>query len=123
GHLVAQGEGLWFQGEGWRLPLPAGGDRCRRHRDRPVILGIRPEDIHDPAFPPPNITPVPLKATVTLVEPMGNEIILHLQTATQQALTARVDRRSRLTLGETLDLQVNTAALHLFDGVTEIALT
>ena len=123
GHLAHVGEQLMFQGEGLAIPLPPHWrDRYRAYRDRPVILGVRPEDIHDPAFPPPDIVPTSLKATISVVEHMGNELILHLQTPAQQPLTARVDRRSRLVRGETVALKVNTTALHLFDADTETAL-
>jgi multiple sugar transport system ATP-binding protein len=123
GQLVSIEEQLMFQGEGFLLPLPThGGDRYATYRDRPVILGVRPEDIHDPSFPPPDITPADLTATISVVEHMGNELILHLQTPAQQPLTARVDRRSRLTRGEKVVLKVNTTALHLFDAATEAAL-
>jgi multiple sugar transport system ATP-binding protein len=123
GYLAQTETGLVFQGEGLSLPLPPQlSDRYRAYGDRAVVLGLRPEDIHDPHFPPPGIDPIPLKATVAVVEHMGHEIILHLQGAAQQPLTARVDRRSTLSLGETVALSVNGAAVHFFDAETEAAL-
>lgn len=132
GRLLQQETGWQFQGERFQLPLPvvriaengaAPGAEYGAHRDRSLVLGIRPEDIHDPSYPAPDIVPASLKATVTLIERMGNEVILHLLTEPgQQPLVARVDRRSTLALGETVELLVDVSAIHLFHAETEQAL-
>src|SRR4030095_5571461 len=46
--------------------------------DKDIIFGIRPENIHDAGFVPPNtdVEEVPVKVDVT--ELMGNEIFLYL---------------------------------------------
>ncbi|NER85283.1 MAG: ABC transporter ATP-binding protein, partial [Leptolyngbya sp. SIO1D8] len=125
GRLVRQ-ESTWlFQAEGFQLPLPS--DRIElyaAHRDRSLFLGVRPENVHDPSYPAPEILPAPLKADVSVVEHMGNEVILYLTTgAGAQPLVARVDCRSRLKTGEAVELAVDTAACHLFDATTEQSLT
>lgn len=120
GHLVEQ-EAQWlFKGNGWQIPLPA---HCANdyvaHRDRPLMLGVRPEDVHDPSYPAPDIMPTPLKATVSMVERMGNEVILHLATTANETLVARVDRRCTLIADETVELLMDAASCHLFDAETE----
>lgn len=121
GKLV-QREGDWlFHTEGFQLPLFGNlASLCAAHRDRPLILGIRPEDIHDPNYPAPEIVPASVKATVSIIERMGNEVILHLTTqAGSQPLVARVDRRCGMQLGETVELSIDTTSCHLFDAETE----
>jgi multiple sugar transport system ATP-binding protein len=123
GRLSTEGETLVFQGEGLTLPLPASMQQLgQRQGDKLVTLGIRPEDIHDPAYLPPDIEPMAIAATVGVVEHMGNELILHCQTQGGQALSARVDRRSQIHRGETVNLSFNLGACHLFDAATEAAL-
>ena len=124
GRLMEQDQTWRFQSEDLQIPLP--GTRASfyaAHRDRPLILGIRPEAIHDPSYPAPEITPAPIKATVSVVEHMGNEVILHLTTRiSSQPLVARVDCRCSMKIGETVELFVDTASCHLFDADTEKAL-
>ena len=124
GRLLQQDESWWFQSEDLRLPLrPKQVSLYAAHRDRSLILGVRPEAIHDPSYPAPEITPAPIKATVSLVEHMGNEVILHLLTqANHQAVVARVDSRCAMQIGEPVELSIDTTACHLFDADTEKAL-
>ncbi|NJN22511.1 MAG: ABC transporter ATP-binding protein, partial [Leptolyngbya sp. RL_3_1] len=123
GRLMTEGETLVFQGEGLTLPLPESMQQLgQRQGNNPVTLGIRPEDIHDPAYLPPDIEPVAITATVGVVEHMGNELILHCQTQGGQSLSARVDRRSQIQRGETVTLSFDLGACHLFDAATEVAL-
>ena len=121
GRLVEQDQTWLFQAEDFQLPLPR--DRAAQyaaHRDLDLILGIRPEDVHDPSYPAPGIIPAPVKANVSVVEHMGNEVILHLTTLSgAHPLVARVDRRSSLKTGETVALSMDTASCHLFDAATE----
>ncbi len=86
---------------------------------RQVVVGIRPEAIHDPQFVPPGITAGTLSATVTVTEMMGNEIILYLNTRDRQECVARVDRRSQLTVGSPVEMKVDLDGFHLFDPDTE----
>ncbi|WP_416671711.1 ABC transporter ATP-binding protein [Egbenema bharatensis] len=100
------------------------------YRDRPVIFGIRPENLHVPGFVPPGIQPLPFKATVSVIEMMGNELVLYLTTAdrqefnsqepasqesTSQELIARVDPRAPLQIGETVEMVMDISRFYLFD--------
>jgi multiple sugar transport system ATP-binding protein len=88
------------------------------HKGKKVILGIRPEDIHNTLYAAPGITPSPLKADVDVTELMGNEIFLYLLTGKKQFI-ARVDPRTQVRSGEMIDLIVNMDNVHLFDPQTE----
>ncbi len=81
---------------------------------RPVIFGIRPEDIHDPQFAPPGIQPAPVEAKVDVVEPMGNELILYLQSG-RHTFVGRVDPRSEAQVGEPKRVVMNIENMHLFE--------
>jgi multiple sugar transport system ATP-binding protein len=107
--------GMVIDTESFHVPVPA--DRMSafdRHVDRQVIFGIRPEDIHDPAFAPPGISPAPIEANVEVTELMGNEIFLHLETG-GTAFTGRVDPRTSAKMGQKAQVVMNMENMHLFD--------
>jgi len=82
-----------------------------------VILGIRPEHIHDPAYTPPDIVASPIQARVDVTELMGNELFLHLVSGDQRFL-ARVDPRTAARPGQDIDIAFDMANMHAFDPDT-----
>ncbi len=86
-----------------------------------VTLGIRPEDIHNTKFLPPNITPAKVEGKVDVIELMGNEIVAYLASG-NQSYVARVDPRSDYKLGEKVQVTFNVDNMHLFDNATEKAI-
>jgi len=88
--------------------------------DRPVIFGIRPEDIHNPQFAPPGIMAQQISAKVDVTELMGNEIFVYL-TTDSHSFVARVDPRSRYNIGEDVPIVFNMENFHIFDQATEQA--
>ena len=82
--------------------------------DKDVIFGIRPEDIHNPLFIPPDITPVEVPAKVDFTELMGNEIYLYLISGDTNYV-GRVDPRTRFHMGDEVKLVFNMDNFHIFD--------
>ena len=108
---------------GFRLEVPVEKTQeWRAHAGKPVIFGIRPEDIHAKEFAPPNIMESDMDATVDVTELMGNEIFLYLMSQDKKQFIARVDPRVRVSNDEKIDLAVNMANAHIFDPKTEISL-
>lgn len=106
----------------FRVPIPADSrDKMRQRTDDNVVLGIRPEDVHDAQFTPPGIESAKVDATVDVVEPMGSEIYLNLMSG-DQPFVARVDPRSRATTGNPAALAFDVNKLHVFDKKSELAL-
>ena len=115
-------DGTTFDGGTFKITLA--GDlaaAAKPYAGKPVILGVRPEDVEaDPAF----IESHPgarVPATVEVVEPLGSEIYLHLSTG-ENSLTARVAPGLRFRAGDQITLAVNTDKAHLFDVETENAI-
>jgi multiple sugar transport system ATP-binding protein len=99
----------------FQVPVPASKRSAfDRLADRPVILGIRPEDIHDPAFTPPGITAANVEATVDVTELMGNEVLIYL-TLGQASFVGRVDPRSSFRPGGRVQIALNMDHMHLFE--------
>ena len=86
-----------------------------------VILGIRPENIHDPHFVPTDIFGQTVEVRVELTELMGNEIFLYL-TCSEHNLVARVDPRTACRMGDRTQIVLNMKNMHLFDPETEMVI-
>ena len=117
---LTESEGrLWIKANDFKLQLPQNmPDAYRQYVGQRVIFGIRPEDIHDPAYVPPGINGVAIAGTVTVTEMMGNELIVYLAGNDQQEFVARVDKRSQLAEGNPAEVVFDLAAFHLFDPHT-----
>ena len=112
-----------------------------------VILGIRPEDFEDAAIEPDAPADRRIKVTADLTEPLGSEVLVHFGTeatavvssaaaadAGEDAdirlgeedevttrLIARVSPKSRIALGQQVELAVDTTRLYFFDPETREA--
>jgi multiple sugar transport system ATP-binding protein len=116
--------------------------------DRDVIIGIRPEHVEDAALAATNGKPT-LEAPVTLAEPMGAQVVVHLEVdcppvvtrdtvelardagveggaladPVGSSFTACLTARTSATRGRALRLAVDPSSLYFFDPETEAALT
>jgi multiple sugar transport system ATP-binding protein len=96
-------------------------DTYMPYAGRPIIYGIRPEDIYDSHFLPPGIFPQPVAGTIDVTELMGNEIFLYV-TSGDHNFVARVDPRTKISMGEKTSVMFNMNNMHLFDPETEEAI-
>ena len=83
-----------------------------------VILGIRSEDIYDKLFvssaPPENA----VKVSCEVVEPMGSEVYLYLNTGRHNFI-ARVGAHNKPPVNQEMDLVFDMSKAHFFDKDTE----
>jgi multiple sugar transport system ATP-binding protein len=122
GKLRKDGDKLVVDAGDFVVPIPPKkAKQYEPHAGKDVIFGIRPENIHDPNFVPPNIDAEKVAAKVDLTELMGNEIFLYLVSG-KNTFVARVDPRSKLHIGEQGAVMFDMDSFHLFDAVTEEAL-
>ncbi len=82
--------------------------------DQNVIFGIRPEDIHNPEYTPPSIIAESVDTKVDVTELMGNEIFLYLVNGDHN-FVARVDPRTRVEMGDEMEVVFNMDNMHIFD--------
>lgn len=112
---------------------------------RPIVVGIRPENLEDAALEPDTPEDQMMRGVVVLREPLGSEIVAHFTVAAPPALTedvrelardvgqesavraaeaegaretimvGRFGPRSRIKNGDVVDVAVETGALHFFD--------
>jgi multiple sugar transport system ATP-binding protein len=88
------------------------------HAGKDIIFGIRPENIHDSDYIPPNVDVEKVAVKVDVTELMGNEIFLYLVSG-KNTFVARVDPRSKLRLGQQASVAFDMDAIHIFDAATE----
>lgn len=91
------------------------------HAGKDVIFGIRPENIHDSDFIPPNIDTENVNVKVDVTELMGNEIFLYLVSG-KNIFVSRVDPRSKLRVGQQAAVAFDMDSIHIFDAETEQAI-
>lgn len=122
GTLVKKGEDTYFNFENESIKLPAdkaNDPALKDYIDREVVVGLRPECIHDQpaqveAFPDSTI-----ETFVDVTELMGAEIYLYLNVGEETRLTARVSSRSTSRAGDTIKVAFDTSRIHIFDKDTE----
>ena len=119
--LRRDGNKLVVDAEAFHLPILSEKKAFQNFVDKPVVMGIRPEDIYNPAFVPPGIHSAPVETKVDVTELMGNEIFLYLL-AGQNNIVARVDPRTDFRIGDKVQVAFNTDKMHLFDPETERAI-
>jgi len=120
--LVGEDGKLFVDTGDFRLHVPE--DRKTIYQDyvgKDVTLGIRPENIHGQPYIPPNIDAAPIKANVEVVELLGHELNLFVNSG-KNSFVSIVDTRLAPTVGNDVDLVVNVDTLHLFDKNTELAI-
>lgn len=122
GKLVRGDGKLFVDGNSLKVEVPPERvDAYMRYVDKPVIMGIRPEDIQDPHFLPPGIYPQNVEGKVDVTELMGNEIQLYITTG-EHSFVARVDPRTKVRMGDTTTVSFNMHNMHLFDPDTEMTI-
>ena len=86
-----------------------------------VVLGIRPEDIHDSQMFIEASPSVPMTSTVKVFELLGAEVFLYFDVNGTQ-VTARVDPRTNSKTGDTIKFAFDMEKSHFFDKETELTI-
>jgi multiple sugar transport system ATP-binding protein len=113
--IVKDGGKLFIDGETFKVEIPSDKTGLyEKHAGKPVTFGIRPEDIHNPDFTPPGITPAKVPAKVEVTELMGNEINAFFVSGKHDFI-GRVDPRSKYSFGDDVEVVFNMGNFHIFD--------
>jgi multiple sugar transport system ATP-binding protein len=119
----AAGE-LSVAGSGFQLTVPANlRERLNGHIARHVVLGIRPEHLHlQPTTAQADCCAISMK--VNVIEPLGHDMDVYLQTALKDQVVARLEAQLGLAPGATLKLYADLKRIHFFEpGETGANLT
>lgn len=86
--------------------------------DSEIIMGIRPEDIYDADYDAMAEFPQKLETVCDVVEPMGNEFIVFLDSKNSK-FVARFDPKRLPEIDEKITVSLDMNRAHFFDPVTE----
>ena len=113
GTLERSDAGLVFRGAGFALQLGDAGARgLDKHVGASVVAGVRPEHLYV-VSPPPSAQRVD-GFSVDVIEPLGNETLLHARSEGQE-LTAALAPQSLPKPGERVALAIDVTRLVFFD--------
>ncbi|MCX7571167.1 sn-glycerol-3-phosphate ABC transporter ATP-binding protein UgpC [Tumebacillus sp. DT12] len=124
GNLVEEGGALFFRAEGANVRLPEGRYAALREAGvvgKEVILGIRPENVHDEPMVLDTFPDSTVQADVEVVELLGAESYVYLNLA-GQSLVARVAARSEIKPLTKVSLALDINKIHVFHADTEQAI-
>ncbi len=125
GTVVDEGGVTYIEFGESRIALPDSKGRkpeVLAYVGKEVILGVRPENIHDEEMYLSQYPDAIVDADVEVVEPMGNENYLYL-VCEGRNFTARVSNRSTARNGDKIKVAFETSRVHLFDKDTERTIT
>ena len=153
GHAIDRFVGL--QSELSLMEIYKGMPRMREalaaYEGRPVVVGIRPEDMEDASLVSDAPPERRIRSTVELSEALGSDVLVHFSLdappavsedivelaadvahdpdeaarhtagASSSNIIARLNPRTRARNGEAIELEVDTTRLHFFDPATGAA--
>ncbi len=112
-------ETFYFQSDGFRFPLPAEmAHSLEKAGTREVILGVRPENIHDIATGEGKTLSQAHEITIDVVEPIGNEMFLYFQKGDNSLCMRTFPDRSYQN-GEKIQIGFDLKKVYFFDPKTE----
>jgi multiple sugar transport system ATP-binding protein len=118
GHVSGQ----FFEAKGMKVKIPPVKLKKLEEQGftkKPVILGIRPEDIHDEQVVLETYKDSTVHFKVDVSELLGAETNIYA-TVGDADVIARVDARADIKIGDELDLALDMNKCHFFDPDTEL---
>jgi multiple sugar transport system ATP-binding protein len=110
--------GARFQASAFAFPLPAAVRAATApFAGRRVVAGIRPESVLSSGRTTRG-EGATVEATVEIVETLGDELVVHAR-AGEDVLVFKEDPHRAPAIGARVAVQLDLAALHLFDAETE----
>jgi multiple sugar transport system ATP-binding protein len=128
GTLQSQSGNLMLTHDNYSVPLPIDGltndvkENLGTRVGKPVVIGVRPEDVLDRAHANSMSGMTGLPATVDVVEPLGSEVLLYLDYGTETPMIVRAEPRTKVKPGDKMEVLFKSDNLHLFDGETELSI-
>lgn len=105
------------------IPDQQNGSRLDAYVGKPVVFGIRPEDIFDKNLSP-LIAPTEdntIRALVDVIEHMGPVVTAYLK-AGSHSLIATIDAETKATEDQEMEFVLDVEKAHLFDKKTEASI-
>jgi len=123
GELVQDGDALFFRAPQVSIRLQEGRYEALRQAGlvgKEVVLGVRPEDLHNEEMLLDTYADAILNARVEVAENMGSEVFIHVNVG-GQSLISRVSSRYHFAPDSNVLLAVDLNKAHIFNIETEAA--
>jgi len=124
GMLAEQDGKMIFKAKNVNIEIPEGKAKIlteKGYRNKEVIFGIRPEDLHDEAIFIEGSPRSIVSANIEVSENLGHEVQLHLSGIGNNSVVARVDGRLGAKDGVTINLAIDMNKMHIFDKDTTLS--
>ena len=116
---IKNNNGLVFDEGKIQLKIPTEYQKkLSAYINKKVSIGIRPEDISETNFSHGIKNPAKAQSFLEVVEPMGNEYFIYLNTGFNQ-FVARTGQHKEQAVGESIDIVFKMENAHFFDMETE----
>ncbi len=120
--LTGSATEMYADGGSFRVRIPADkAPLLEKALNQEVILGIRPEECADRQFALDANADNTVRVKVDVVEPMGSEVYLYLL-AGAKTFVARLDARTQVQPGQSMEVVWNLGKMHVFDKQTQMSL-
>jgi len=117
-----QGDAAYLDITGQSIPLPLAKSKkliTGGYDGKVVTFGIRPEDVSESTATTAGTI---FESTVKIHELLGAEVYLYL-TLGENQITAKVNPRTTVRIGDTINFAINTEKIHIFDKETQGVIT
>ena len=123
GQFIVEFGGDGVKGTRYQIIVPESkvNEELNHYVGKEIILGVRPESIHDEEMYLSNASTGVIDANVEITELMGAETYLYL-VCEGIPLTARVSPRSTARSGDEIKVAIDPNRIHIFDKETEKAI-
>jgi multiple sugar transport system ATP-binding protein len=125
GTFVQEGSAVTFKAPDVSVEVPLGKAQMLRDKGylgKEVILGIRPEDIHDePVFLEASPNTI-VNANIEITENLGHEMYLYINGVGPSTIMARVDGRAGFKEGTAVKLAFDMNKVHFFDKESSLSI-
>ena len=119
GELIQKEGANFFHTETIEISLPVEWkDKIGHYFNQEITFGVRPEDIGSERAET-DVNAPKVKFKIEVLEPMGAETYLYLDTGSGSSCIARVDAHREAEVGDGLSLALMMSKTHLFDSKTE----
>jgi multiple sugar transport system ATP-binding protein len=119
--LIEEREELYLDAKEFRISLPAKtSPELKSHIGAEIIMGIRPEDLHESEPAQETAQENTVRMNIDLVEPIGPYLLLHLKVG-QISLVATVSD-TKAKVGQEVTMVIDPDKIHMFDKKTTKAI-
>jgi len=119
GKIESRGEGLFFNEGNFAVKVDDSHvEALKEYVDKEMIFGVRPGDVMSAARVPDADPAKNVTATVEVIEPMGDEVFVYLNTG-KEVMVARLTDEDKVEIGAKFETTLNMKKTHFFDKVSE----